>query len=156
MAGFMKRSDAACSFCGKSQEQVEKLIAGPAQVFICNECVELCCDILGETLRAIAPDREKRWVTTGVSPQRESTIRQDRRMLLSARLRALENLTEINQAVRACRDRPEAVDILVAAPFNFSGLEAQVILDMGIGHQTVAALSKLRQEIAELSDSHDG
>jgi len=34
-----------CSFCGKSQDEVEKLIAGPA-VFICNECVTLCADIL--------------------------------------------------------------------------------------------------------------
>lgn len=35
-----------CSFCGKSQDQVDKLIAG-AGVFICNECVGLCVDILG-------------------------------------------------------------------------------------------------------------
>jgi len=34
-----------CSFCGKSQHKVEKLIAGPA-VFICNECVNLCNDII--------------------------------------------------------------------------------------------------------------
>ncbi|AOX99777.1 ATP-dependent protease ATP-binding subunit ClpX [Jeongeupia sp. USM3] len=34
-----------CSFCGKSQHEVKKLIAGP-QVFICNECIELCTDIL--------------------------------------------------------------------------------------------------------------
>lgn len=31
-----------CSFCGKSQHRVEKLIAGPRGVFICNECVGLC------------------------------------------------------------------------------------------------------------------
>ena len=31
-----------CSFCGKSQDQVERLIAGPTKVFICNECVALC------------------------------------------------------------------------------------------------------------------
>ncbi|MDR2753790.1 MAG: ATP-dependent Clp protease ATP-binding subunit ClpX [Oscillospiraceae bacterium] len=36
-----------CSFCGKSQAQIDKLIAGPG-VFICNECVELCVDILEE------------------------------------------------------------------------------------------------------------
>ena len=33
-----------CSFCGKSQHEVRKLIAGPT-VFICDECVELCMDI---------------------------------------------------------------------------------------------------------------
>lgn len=36
-----------CSFCGKSQHEVKKLIAGP-NVFICNECVELCMDIIRE------------------------------------------------------------------------------------------------------------
>jgi ClpX C4-type zinc finger len=35
-----------CSFCGKSQHEVRKLIAGPT-VFICDECVELCMDIIG-------------------------------------------------------------------------------------------------------------
>jgi hypothetical protein len=34
-----------CSFCGESQHEIEKLIAGP-NVFICNECVELCMDII--------------------------------------------------------------------------------------------------------------
>src|SRR5258707_15089266 len=36
-----------CSFCGKSQHEVRKLIAGPT-VFICDECVELCTDIIRE------------------------------------------------------------------------------------------------------------
>ena len=36
-----------CSFCGKGQKQVKKLIAGP-EVYICDECVELCNEILDE------------------------------------------------------------------------------------------------------------
>ncbi len=40
-----------CSFCGKSQHEVKKLIAGPT-VFICNECVELCVDIIREESRS--------------------------------------------------------------------------------------------------------
>ena len=36
-----------CSFCGKSQTEVEKLIAGPT-VFICNECVGMCNDVIAE------------------------------------------------------------------------------------------------------------
>ena len=35
-----------CSFCGKSQHEVRKLVAGPGRVFICNECVDLCHDIV--------------------------------------------------------------------------------------------------------------
>ncbi|KFZ28728.1 Clp protease ClpX [Pseudidiomarina atlantica] len=43
-----------CTFCGKSQHEVRKLIAGPS-VFICDECVELCNDILEEEIQNIAP-----------------------------------------------------------------------------------------------------
>ena len=39
-----------CSFCGKSQHEVKKLIAGPT-VFICDECVDLCVDIIKEENR---------------------------------------------------------------------------------------------------------
>jgi ATP-dependent Clp protease ATP-binding subunit ClpX len=42
-----------CSFCGKSQHEVRKLIAGPA-VFVCDECVELCNDIIREELQETA------------------------------------------------------------------------------------------------------
>ncbi len=47
-----------CSFCGKSQHEVRKLIAGPS-VYICDECVELCNDIIREELEINASgDRE--------------------------------------------------------------------------------------------------
>jgi len=39
-----------CSFCGKSQDEVRKLIAGPS-VFICDECVDLCNDIITEEIQ---------------------------------------------------------------------------------------------------------
>lgn len=44
-----------CSFCGKSQQEVRKLIAGPS-VFICDECVELCNDIIREEVEDTAAD----------------------------------------------------------------------------------------------------
>ncbi len=37
-----------CSFCGKSESQVLRLIAGPNRVYICDECVRLCRTILAE------------------------------------------------------------------------------------------------------------
>ena len=46
-----------CSFCGKSQEQVRKLIAGPG-VYICDECVELCNEILDEELLDAGRDHQ--------------------------------------------------------------------------------------------------
>ncbi|MEG9527581.1 MAG: ATP-dependent Clp protease ATP-binding subunit ClpX, partial [Hyphomicrobiales bacterium] len=45
--GNDSKSTLYCSFCGKSQHEVRKLIAGPT-VFICDECVELCMDIIRE------------------------------------------------------------------------------------------------------------
>ena len=44
-----------CSFCGKSQNEVRKLIAGPS-VFICDECVDLCNDIIREEVQEAASD----------------------------------------------------------------------------------------------------
>ncbi|OHU87507.1 MULTISPECIES: ATP-dependent protease ATP-binding subunit ClpX [Pseudoalteromonas] len=46
-----------CSFCGKSQHEVRKLIAGPS-VYICDECVELCNDIIREEIKDIAPKHD--------------------------------------------------------------------------------------------------
>ena len=37
-----------CSFCNKGQEEVRRLIAGPNQVYICDECVQLCREIIDE------------------------------------------------------------------------------------------------------------
>ncbi|WP_299269112.1 ATP-dependent protease ATP-binding subunit ClpX [uncultured Psychrosphaera sp.] len=43
-----------CSFCGKSQHEVRKLIAGPS-VYVCDECVDLCNDIIREEIKDISP-----------------------------------------------------------------------------------------------------
>jgi ATP-dependent Clp protease ATP-binding subunit ClpX len=51
LSGNDAKSTLYCSFCGKSQHEVRKLIAGPT-VFICDECVELCNDIIREETKA--------------------------------------------------------------------------------------------------------
>jgi len=43
-----REAEYRCSFCGKSQGQVHRLIAGPGGVYICNECVDLCREIIRE------------------------------------------------------------------------------------------------------------
>ena len=45
---YMPPSDQVCSFCGRSHIEVERLIAGPNNAFICNYCVELCHNLLDE------------------------------------------------------------------------------------------------------------
>ena len=61
MANNYNKQLPRCSFCGKEQTQVERLIAGPS-VFICNECVELCNSILEDELSFLPdelPDRKR-------------------------------------------------------------------------------------------------
>lgn len=48
MAGRNSEDKIRCSFCGKSQDQVRKLIAGPNGAYICDECVDICAEIIEE------------------------------------------------------------------------------------------------------------
>lgn len=57
MAKNMGDDKIRCSFCNKPQNMVRKLIAGPDGAFICDECIEICMDILEEELEA-EPDQE--------------------------------------------------------------------------------------------------
>ncbi len=47
-----------CSFCGKTQEQVEKMIAGPSGIYICSRCVEVCNDIIDEEFEEFEESEE--------------------------------------------------------------------------------------------------
>ena len=77
-----------CTFCGKHQEQLKKLIAGPG-VYICNECVDLCNEIIAEELSAT----EVRRRVTG-------TTRPDPAPALIANLDALTDAQLIDLMVR--------------------------------------------------------
>src|SRR5260370_42289377 len=67
-----------CTFCGKSQHEVLKLIAGPT-VFICDECGELCMDIIGEEHKSSLVKPRDRIPTPKEIPKilNDSVIRQD-------------------------------------------------------------------------------
>ncbi|MGL5257293.1 MAG: ATP-dependent Clp protease ATP-binding subunit ClpX [Proteocatella sp.] len=45
------RSSVKCSFCGKTQDQVKRLVAGPNDIYICNECIKLCESIISEEVK---------------------------------------------------------------------------------------------------------
>lgn len=51
------RAPYRCSFCGKSQDQVQRLIAGPGGVYICDECIDLCREIIEEEQATVAKPR---------------------------------------------------------------------------------------------------
>jgi len=63
LSGSDSKSTLYCSFCGKSQHEVRKLIAGPT-VFICDECVELCNDIIREEAKSGIAGRKDGGVPT--------------------------------------------------------------------------------------------
>lgn len=52
------KEELVCSFCGKSQDEVRKLIAGP-EVFICDECIELCSGIIEDEFGLLSSDENK-------------------------------------------------------------------------------------------------
>ncbi len=56
----MDKPTLKCSFCGKSQEQVKRLIAGP-NVYICDECIELCNEILEEEFSIFKKEEADQW-----------------------------------------------------------------------------------------------
>jgi len=57
MARYDEKKQLKCSFCGKSQEQVKRLVAGPG-VYICDECIELCSEIIEEEFEEVNMDAE--------------------------------------------------------------------------------------------------
>ena len=56
MANRSMNGHIKCSFCGKNQDQVRKLIAGPEGVYICDECIDICADIIEEELGGFDDD----------------------------------------------------------------------------------------------------
>ena len=72
------RQPAACSFCGRSEETVEKLISGP-QAFICDKCTRLCMDIIEKKqvhheLRLLKPKEIKEMLDEYVIGQEKAKI----------------------------------------------------------------------------------
>lgn len=59
MAGRISEEKIRCSFCGKSQDQVRKLIAGPNGAYICDECVDICSEIIEEEFEEDDTPEEK-------------------------------------------------------------------------------------------------
>ena len=65
----------SCNFCGKNQSQVVRLIAGPGSVYICNECVDLCQEIISE--ESIPTDLNESSDNTGLLTPQELKAKLD-------------------------------------------------------------------------------
>ncbi len=80
-----------CSFCGKGQDEVQRLIAGPGAVYICNECVDLCKEIVeeengkpAEDVRTSARFQRERMLTNVLLEVTPKQIMSDPRFIASA------------------------------------------------------------------------
>ena len=80
-------SDLCCSFCGKAQREVKKLIAGPV-VYICNECIALCNDILTED-----PGHDEYMRQNELDKAARDLRSEARRLAMHAVEEALQNIT---------------------------------------------------------------
>ena len=112
MAGPIDSNDQLlCSFCGKSQRQVKKLIAGPG-VYICDECIDLCNEIIDEELAAPADARPRRRCpsrATSTTILNDYVVGQDEaKRILSV---AVYNHYKRVQAMTADRGRRRAAEV---------------------------------------------
>ena len=67
-------ADYRCSFCGKNQDQVRKLIAGPNRVFICDQCISLCNEIIGDEFSSAPRSDPAPWRSSWLDRLRRMTV----------------------------------------------------------------------------------
>src|SRR3979490_704567 len=80
-----RRRYTRCSFCGKGQDQVRKLVAGPG-VFICDQCIDLCQEVLEDDTRSAGTKKQK----TGFIPNPKTiSAALDHSLIAQARARKL-------------------------------------------------------------------
>ena len=109
-----------CSFCGKEQGQVRRLVKGPTNIFICDECVAACSEILEESLASDFMDAARNGKLPGflndhgqaasqpaVDPETEGFELEDDRQVIThvPRPRALSSRTTPVRSLRMCRRR---------------------------------------------------
>ncbi|OCK59756.1 hypothetical protein LMTR3_19145 [Bradyrhizobium sp. LMTR 3] len=103
-----------CSFCGKSQDEVSKLVAGPA-VFICDECIDLCTDIVDEQLlRLIEGDEEG---------ARDMSTDRLQHYVAHAEKGAQRNRLALQRIVLALREKGSAADSEMSLSPSFAQLK---------------------------------
>lgn len=96
-----------CSFCGKAQDQVKKLIAGPG-VYICNECVDLCIDILNDEGYAVKREVHKVTLLDDIFPQSDCSFEELSSNEIAETIQTLQSLITRFKSV----DRPFATEPL--------------------------------------------
>lgn len=107
MPNLRRHGEEFCSFCGRSSDQVSRLIAGPESVFICDECVELCREILEQEASAA------RGTTLSIShlPPREIYRRLNEYVVGQDRAKKVLSVAVYNHYKRIAVDKPGDIEL---------------------------------------------
>ena len=130
-----------CSFCGKGQGQVTKLIAGPG-VYICDECIDLCQEILAEERDGAEPPLPKDVPPDGPAEALSSDMSAeslDQFLKDVGRVRLLTAQEEVDLAKRIERGEPDAKQTMVKA-----NLRLVVSIAKDYRHQGLSFLAVIR------------
>src|SRR5207244_11001349 len=100
-SGGGTRGQYHCSFCGKGQEHVRRLIAGPGAVYICDECVDLCREIIDEEQ---TPQPKSRVPLTKVPTPKRIAELLDQHVFAKARAKRLLPVPATNHNNRSTDD----------------------------------------------------
>ncbi len=114
--GGGSRMQYRCSFCGKSQDEVQRLIAGPGAVYICDECVALCQEIISEEQSAAPsePPLEPPWKS---EPDRTITeLMQDERFVRMAANRNLIFQVGTDMQIKVYQELDDRIYIFGVGP----------------------------------------
>ncbi|HEU4783188.1 MAG TPA: aspartate carbamoyltransferase catalytic subunit [Ktedonobacterales bacterium] len=137
-----KQAAYRCSFCGKSQDQVARLIAGPGGVYICDECVNLCREIIEEEVGAPALGTGE-WRVTTSGPATSSVSREtSSASTLFARQHVLDLDDWTPDELRALLNRATTMRELLAQPeVRLKTLQGRVLVNLFYENSTRTRVS---------------
>ncbi len=137
-----KRATYRCSFCSKSQDQVMRLIAGPGGVYICDECVGLCREIIEEEATTVHSAGE--WQAKGGGPAESAVSRETSGALAStsARRHVLDLDDWTPDELRALLDRAATMRELMRPPeMRLKTLGGRVLVNLFYENSTRTRVS---------------
>ncbi len=102
-----------CSFCGRSQDEVQRLIAGPPPIFICDECVAICNQVISDERQKVEPTKPTIPVLDKLPVPRDMRHRLDEYVIGQDRAKVLLAVAVYNhyKRIRASKNPDETVEI---------------------------------------------
>ena len=140
-----------CSFCGKTQEQVRKLVKGPSNTFICDECVAACTEILEESLAQdlmmqgayIQPPQGMQEVEGEAEPESDRSMSETASQLISRVPTPHEIYDELSLYVMGQEDAKRAMSVAVYNHYR------RVLEGEGGAHESSDGTPEARAKLAD-------